>query len=203
VSSLRIVGVCSVLALSLSGCGNALYAMRAGKVSSELQLAEQDGAAESAPYDYYFADEHLRKARSEASESDFGDALALLDTAEEYTRRAREQAARGRSDPLPAAGPEPAAPTTSARAVPSNIARLEQLALSAERDGALRCAPRELAVGRSQLEFAAIEDAQGYASRAREHLRLAEQNVQAARLRSDPARCADERSKPQTLEHDR
>jgi hypothetical protein len=178
-------------ALALSGCGGAVYAVRSGKVSSELELAQRAGAAESAPYEYYFAAEHLRKARSEAAESDYGDALSLLDEAEEYTRRARERAPTPASDAMASRAP------ASSRSVPREIARLEQLAHGAERSGARRCAPRELAVGRSQLEFAAIEDAQGFTSKAGEHLRLAEQNVQAARLLSSPAHCALAAARPE------
>jgi hypothetical protein len=167
---------CAALGLVLSGCGGARYALRAGKVSSELELAQRSGAAESAPYEYYFAEQHLLKARSEGAESDYDDALSLLDEAERYTRRARDRV------PAPASDSSGTNASTSSRKVPAEIARLDQLALAAERAGARRCAPRELAVGRSQLEFAAIEDAQGFASKANEHLRLAEQNLQAARL---------------------
>jgi hypothetical protein len=187
VSSLRTELVCCVLALSASGCGNALYAMRAGRVSSELQLAEQAGAAESAPYEYFFAAEHLRKARSEAAESDFGDALSLLAAAEESTRLARDR--------TPMTMTPASSAVTSTRRLPSEVARLEQLAFDAEQRGARRCAPRELAIGRSQLEFAKIEDAQGFASKANEHLRLAEQNVQAARLLSSAEHCGAQPTK--------
>jgi hypothetical protein len=182
---LRRAVVCGGFALILGGCGGALYAMRAGKVSSELELAERAGAAESAPYEFFYADEHLRKSRSEAAESDFGDALSLLATAEEYTRLARD----GTRAPVNAAP----VVSTSSRRVPSEIARLDQLALAAEQGGARRCAPRELAVGRSQLEFAAIEDAQGGAAEAGEHLKLAELNVQAARLLSSAQGCGANR----------
>jgi hypothetical protein len=182
--------VCAFGALALvSGCGGTVYAVRAGKVSSELELAQRAGAAESAPYEYYFAEEHLQKARSEAAESDYGDALALLDEAAAYTRRARDRV------PAPAAEATALGAPTSSRKVPSEIARLERLALGAERSGARRCAPRELAIGRSQLEFAAIEDGQGFASKAGEHLRLAEQNVQAASLLSAAPHCAGGRAR--------
>lgn len=183
-AALGAVLCCSVLILG--GCGSALYAVRVGKVSSELELAQRAGAAESAPYEYYFAEAHLVEARFEASESDYGDALSLLDQAEEYTRRARDRV------PAPASAGVGAA--RSSRRVPSEIARLQQLAHAAEQSGARRCAPRELALGRSQLEFAAIEDGQGFGSKASEHLRLAEQNVQAARLLSMPPHCTGERT---------
>jgi hypothetical protein len=162
--------------------------VKAGKVSSELELAQRAGAAESAPYEYYFAEAHLLKARTEAAEADYGDALSLLDDAEAYTRRARDRV------PAPVSDAAVLETKTSSRRVPSEVARLEQLALTAEQNGARHCAPRELALGRSQLKFATIEDGQGFASKAGEHLRLAEQNLQAARLLSTPPRCAGERT---------
>jgi hypothetical protein len=175
-------------ALTLGGCGGTSYAVKAGKVSSELELAQRAGAAESAPYEYYFAEAHLLKARTEAAEADYGDALSLLDEAEAYTRRARDRV------PAPASDVATIAAPTSSRWIPSEIARLEQLALAAEQSGARRCAPRELALGRSQLEFATLEDGQGFPTKAREHLRLAEQNVQAARLLSTPPHCTGGRT---------
>ncbi|HEU4579365.1 MAG TPA: hypothetical protein VFS67_13980 [Polyangiaceae bacterium] len=69
------------------------------------------------------------------------------------------------------------------------VARVGQILLDAEADGALRCAPRELAVARSQLEFAELERAQGFPSKAEEHLAIAGQHARAARLLSPPERC--------------
>jgi OmpA-OmpF porin, OOP family len=59
-----------------------------------------------------------------------------------------------------------------------------------ELQGAMRCAPRELAMARSHLEFAKLEREQGSLSRARHHLDVAEENVQAAGVLSPPERCA-------------
>ncbi|MEI9954594.1 MAG: OmpA family protein [Pseudomonadota bacterium] len=69
------------------------------------------------------------------------------------------------------------------------IAGLEKIVAQAERNGALRCAPRELAIARSQLKFAAIELDQGFASKARAHLAKAEPNARAADLLSPPESC--------------
>ncbi|NOY90890.1 MAG: DUF4398 domain-containing protein, partial [Deltaproteobacteria bacterium] len=67
---------------------------------------------------------------------------------------------------------------------------LNDIVQQAERNGAYRCAPRELAQARSQLEFARSELNQGDAVRAAEHLEVAEPNARAA-LRLSPAdRCA-------------
>jgi OOP family OmpA-OmpF porin len=59
----------------------------------------------------------------------------------------------------------------------------------AEKNGAMKCSPRELAVARSQLEFAAIDLAQGEESLAQAHLAKAEPNAQAAFQNSPPDRC--------------
>jgi OmpA-OmpF porin, OOP family len=59
----------------------------------------------------------------------------------------------------------------------------------AEKNGAMRCTPRELAIARSQLEFAAIDLDQGEETLAQGHLTRAEPNAQAAFQNSPPDRC--------------
>lgn len=71
----------------------------------------------------------------------------------------------------------------------AHIARVGQAIVEAEASGALRCAPRELAIARSQLQFAELERAQGFSSKAEEHLRIADRHAQAARLLSPPEHC--------------
>jgi OmpA-OmpF porin, OOP family len=61
----------------------------------------------------------------------------------------------------------------------------------AEAHGAMRCAPRELAIAQSHLEFARLEREQGDAARALAHLDIADENVRAAQLLSAPGRCED------------
>ena len=70
------------------------------------------------------------------------------------------------------------------------IAGLDKIVEQAERNGAIRCAPRELAEARSQLEFASIELDQGFVSKARTHLAKAEPNARAADFLSPPQYCA-------------
>jgi len=67
---------------------------------------------------------------------------------------------------------------------------LSQVVEQAERNGAYRCAPRELAEARAHLGFAEMELAQGDVGRALEHFTLAEPNAQAALRMSPPERCA-------------
>ncbi|HEY0468559.1 MAG TPA: thrombospondin type 3 repeat-containing protein, partial [Polyangiaceae bacterium] len=75
-------------------------------------------------------------------------------------------------------------------ALRGQIAGLAQIVEQAEKNGALRCAPRELAIAKSQLEFATIELDQGFASKAQAHLAKAEPNARAAELLSPAERCA-------------
>ncbi len=50
----------------------------------------------------------------------------------------------------------------------------------AKRSGAVRCAPKEIALAEANVEFAEEESAYGHAKRAKEHLELAERNVKKA-----------------------
>ena len=71
------------------------------------------------------------------------------------------------------------------------IAGLEKIVEQAERNGAMRCAPRELAVARSQLKFAGLELDQGFVSKAQAHLAIAQPNADAALDLSPPQYCAE------------
>jgi outer membrane protein OmpA-like peptidoglycan-associated protein len=71
------------------------------------------------------------------------------------------------------------------------IAGLEKLTEQAERNGAVRCAPRELALAQSNLKFARIELEQGFVSKAQSHLFVAEPNAHAAVFLSPPQYCAE------------
>ena len=70
------------------------------------------------------------------------------------------------------------------------IAGLDKIVEQAERNGAIRCAPRELAIARSQLQFATLELDQGFVSKAQAHLAKAEPNAHAADFLSPPQYCA-------------
>jgi OOP family OmpA-OmpF porin len=72
-----------------------------------------------------------------------------------------------------------------------NIDGLTKVAEQAERNGAIRCAPRELALAKSHLEFASVELDQGFWTRAQDHLAIAEANAHAAYDLSPPQKCAE------------
>jgi OmpA-OmpF porin, OOP family len=70
------------------------------------------------------------------------------------------------------------------------IAGLEKIIEQAERNGAVRCAPRELATAKSHLEFAKVELEQGFLSKVKAHLWRAEPNAHSAVALSPPQYCA-------------
>lgn len=78
--------LCAVL--GLTGCGNAVYAIRATAASNKLAEAKELGAEKLAPYEYYYASEHLEQAKSEAAEADYSDAIKFAETCEEYADKA-------------------------------------------------------------------------------------------------------------------
>ena len=61
----------------------------------------------------------------------------------------------------------------------------------AKANGALRCAPRELALAETHSEFAKMELEQGFLSRAQEDLAIAVPNAHAALALSPPEKCTD------------
>jgi len=78
----------------------------------------------------------------------------------------------------------------AAATLAGRIDGLREVVQQADRNGAHRCAPRELAEAEAHLAFAEIELAQGDVLRAEEHYVLAEPNAQAAFRLSPPERCA-------------
>jgi outer membrane protein OmpA-like peptidoglycan-associated protein len=72
----------------------------------------------------------------------------------------------------------------------------------AEKNGAMRCAPRELAMAKSHLQFAAIDLDQGLASDAQNHLDIAEPNAHAAFAMSPADKCTDDVVRPRDGDRD-
>ena len=80
---------------------------------------------------------------------------------------------------------------TTGKVMRGKIEGLQKIADQAERNGAIRCAPRELAMAKSHLRFALLELDQGFVSRATRHLDIAEPNAHAAYSLSPPQVCAE------------
>jgi OOP family OmpA-OmpF porin len=70
---------------------------------------------------------------------------------------------------------------------------LNQDVINAEKNGAMRCAPRELAMAKAHLRFASVELDQGQLSAAVDQVAIAEPNAHAALEQSPPERCAERR----------
>jgi hypothetical protein len=84
------LGTAALLSLlpGLSGCGGVLYSASIFSAESKLETAQALGAERYAPYEYWYAHEHLVKAKEEAAHADYGDATDYADTAEEYAIKA-------------------------------------------------------------------------------------------------------------------
>ena len=82
---------------SITGCGNTLYAVQANSASSKLEEARELGAEQSAPYEYFYAKEHLQKAQTEAAEADYSDAVDLAEASAQYADKAIRLAREARS----------------------------------------------------------------------------------------------------------
>jgi hypothetical protein len=80
-----LAGICLAGA---SGCGGTIYAITANSATSKLETAQALGAEKYAPYEYYFAQEHLQKAMEEAAAADYGDAIDFADVADTYAEKA-------------------------------------------------------------------------------------------------------------------
>lgn len=92
----------ALLALALvSGCGPTLYTAKLIPAERTLEQAKQANAIDRAPYEYYFARANLEKAREEAAQGHYEDAIHFAELAEEYAMRARQEADRNRSDTEP------------------------------------------------------------------------------------------------------
>jgi len=84
----RSVAAVALLAAFWGGCGNTLYAIQISSASSKLEEAHELGAEQYAPYEYWYAFEHIEKAQSEASEADYSDAVKLAEIGEDYADKA-------------------------------------------------------------------------------------------------------------------
>jgi hypothetical protein len=80
--------VALLMAFSVVGCGHAIYAVQSSAASNKLEEAHELGAEKLAPYEYYYAREHLQKAEEEAAEASYSDAKNLAEESEEYAGKA-------------------------------------------------------------------------------------------------------------------
>src|SRR5215472_4225308 len=93
---LSIVGLGMALGCGLSACGGVHYAILVNAAASRVEEAKAVGAEQLAPYEYYYAKEHLEQAQIEASEASYSDAANLAQEAETYASKAIELAQTAR-----------------------------------------------------------------------------------------------------------
>ncbi len=82
----------ALLATSTVGCAPAIYAAHSGSASRELERARAADAANLAPYEYFYAEAMLHKAREDAGESAYQDAIEYARLAHESAEQARDRA---------------------------------------------------------------------------------------------------------------
>lgn len=82
------------LACALTGCGPISYAIDVSSAEDIVAEARAQNADYFAPYELYFAEAQLAKAREEAAEGHYEDALEMVSVAEAYGQRALEQSAQ-------------------------------------------------------------------------------------------------------------
>jgi len=80
--------------VTLGGCGPALYTINIMPGARAVEQAREAGAPEHAPYEYYYAEAHLSKAREEAAEASYQDAVRYAEIAEEFGTKGRDLARR-------------------------------------------------------------------------------------------------------------
>ncbi len=88
-------------AMCRQGCGGMYYAVSMGSASSRVEEARVLGAETTAPYEYYYAREHLLQAEFEAAEASYSDAAHYAETAEEYAAKAVDIARAARRNASP------------------------------------------------------------------------------------------------------
>jgi hypothetical protein len=88
----RLIAVVCGAALGgpLFGCGGVQYSIAVNAAASRVEEARALGADQLAPYEYYFAREHLQQAQIEAAEASYSDAVTLAEEAENHANSAIE-----------------------------------------------------------------------------------------------------------------
>lgn len=90
-----LLGAClafGLLAAGASGCGPVWYTAEIISAESIVSEAEHADAADRSPYEYYLAREYLVKAREQASEASYEDAVHYAQEAHRAGALARDQA---------------------------------------------------------------------------------------------------------------
>lgn len=83
-----------------TACGSVFYTVSINAAQTKLEQAREMGAETKAPFEYYYAREHLRQAQVEAAEASYSDAASMAETAETYAQKAIDRISAARkADP--------------------------------------------------------------------------------------------------------
>lgn len=91
---LLLLVLATVVAIGLVACGPTLYTVNIIGGGSAVEQARQANAAEHAPYEYFFSQAYADKAREEAAEANYQDAIRFAERAAEFGSKARDMARR-------------------------------------------------------------------------------------------------------------
>ena len=91
----RVLPLLALAALA-SGCGPVLYTASVHSAERKLKQARDENARWYAPYEYYFAEAHLRQAQHDAAAAAYEDALQYAKICEDFSTRALEITRRKR-----------------------------------------------------------------------------------------------------------
>lgn len=86
------------LSSTVLSCGPVQYSHHILRASAAMAEAEEADAEEEAPYEYWYADAHLKQARREVGYSDFQEAIKCARVAQEYATKATEISSRRRRE---------------------------------------------------------------------------------------------------------
>jgi hypothetical protein len=88
------------IASAVAGCGGIWYTAEIISAGSVVAEAEHADAADHSPYEYWISREYLDKAREEAGQGSYEDAIHYAQEAHRYAVDAREQARERMRDDL-------------------------------------------------------------------------------------------------------
>lgn len=86
------LGTPLIAVLTLSACGPTLYSMEISTAVRVVAQAEQARGAELSPFEFHYAELNLEKAKEEAAEASYEDAVRFARVASKYGKIARDQA---------------------------------------------------------------------------------------------------------------
>lgn len=89
------------------GCGNVLYLSSIRQAEKSLAQAEQEGAPQLAPYEYYRAQAQIEEAKLQAAQAEYGRAEQLAHTARNWAQQAELKGRQAQGGRAPSSQEQP------------------------------------------------------------------------------------------------